>query len=122
MSLDILCALQSLVVRHGLHALLPKCLEGGRVFPEIELRTDEDDGDIRRMVVDFGVPLSPERLIRLPGAAQTVILRGKGTGSEVSAAELDDSTYLGLHVVEGWRADDGEADEEHVRLRIRQRP
>jgi hypothetical protein len=61
--LDVLCALQGLVVRHGLHALLPECLERGGVFPEIELRADENDGNVRRVVVDFGVPLSSARKV-----------------------------------------------------------
>jgi hypothetical protein len=62
--LDILCALQGLVVRHGLHALLPERLECRGVFPEIELRTHEDNGNVRGVVVDFGVPLAvAKRLI-----------------------------------------------------------
>lgn len=39
----------------------------------------------------------------------TVAIRGNG------------SAYLGLHVVERWRADDGKADEEDVSLRVRER-
>lgn len=55
--LDLLGAEKGLVVRHGIHALLAQGFESRGVFPEIELRSDEDDGDVGRVVIDLGVPL-----------------------------------------------------------------
>ena len=57
MGSDLLRAHQSLVVRDGLHSLLAERLKGRGVFTEIELGSDEDDGDVRRMMVDLGIPL-----------------------------------------------------------------
>jgi hypothetical protein len=57
-SLDLLGADQRLVVGDRLHPLLAQGLQRGGVFPQIELRADEDDGDVRCVVVDFGVPLA----------------------------------------------------------------
>lgn len=57
MGLDLLGAEEGLVVRHGIHALLAQGVERCGVFAEVELRPDEDDGDVGRVVVDLGVPL-----------------------------------------------------------------
>ena len=57
MCADLLGADQGLVVRNGLHTLGPKALKGASVFSQIELGSDEDDGDVGSMVVDLGVPL-----------------------------------------------------------------
>lgn len=103
--LDFLGASQRLFVRHGLHALLAQRLEGSGVFSKIELGSDQDDGDIRRMMVDLGVPLE-------------VVSTGLGFLFAVSAVA---SSYLGLDVVKRRGADDGEADEENIGLGVGQR-
>lgn len=54
---DLFGANQRLVVGDRLHPLLSQRLERGGVFSEIELGADQDDGDVRRMVVDLGIPL-----------------------------------------------------------------
>lgn len=54
---DLLCYNKGLVVRDGLHALGSQALEGGRVFSQIELGADEDDGDRRSVMVNLWEPL-----------------------------------------------------------------
>ena len=108
--LDLLGAEQGLVVGHGLHALLAQGVERVRVFAEIELRSDEDDGDVGRVVVDLGVPLQEG-----PDVSEPPRTGGRGRGQAGKA-------YLGLDVIEGRRADDGEADEEDVGLGVGQGP
>ena len=101
---DLLGAQQGLVVRDGLHPLLSERLERGGVLSQIELGPDEDDGDVGCMVVDLGVPLlsAVNTLQPFPPSPDT--------GAE--------APHLRLDVVEGRRADDGEADEENVGLGI----
>lgn len=55
--LDLLSTGEGLLVRHGLHALLAERVKSGGVLTKIELGADEDDGDIRSMVIDLGIPL-----------------------------------------------------------------
>lgn len=55
--LDVLGALQGLVIRYRLHFLLPEAIEGLRVFSQIKLSADEDDRDVGSMVVDLWEPL-----------------------------------------------------------------
>lgn len=55
--LDLLGAEKGLVVGDRFHALLAQGLEGCGIFPEVELRSNEDDGDVGCVVVDFRVPL-----------------------------------------------------------------
>ena len=55
--LDVLGALQRLVVRYWLHPLLSEALERLGVFSQIELSSNEYDRDVGRMVVDLWVPL-----------------------------------------------------------------
>lgn len=83
-SLDVLGALQRLVVRYRLHSLLSEAVKRLLVFPKIELSADKYDRDVGCMVVDLWEPLGPD-------------------------------------VVKGWRADNGEADEEDVCLRVGER-
>ncbi len=114
MCADLLGAEQGLVVRHGLHPLLPQRLEGARVLPQIQLGADEDDGDIGGMMVDLGVPLcfaGVEYSISLCSASSCLA----GPQSHRGTA------HLSLDVVERGRADDGEADQEHVGLGVRER-
>lgn len=54
---NLLCANQRLLVRHRLHALLSQRLESCTVFSQIELCADKNDGNIRGMVIDLGIPL-----------------------------------------------------------------
>lgn len=56
-SLNFLGTDEGLLIRHGLHALLSQGVEGGAVVAEIELRADEDNGNVGSVVVDFRVPL-----------------------------------------------------------------
>lgn len=77
--LDLLRAEQGLVVRHGLHALLAQGVHGRRVFPEVELGSDEDDGDVGRVMVDLGVPLGEAGVSRWSQAARTTRLGSEGT-------------------------------------------
>jgi hypothetical protein len=54
---DLLSHEQGLVVRHRLHSLGPQALQRCRVFSQVKLGADEDDGDGRGVVVDFWEPL-----------------------------------------------------------------
>lgn len=56
-SLDLLGTEQGLVVGYGFHALLAEGIERSGVFSEIKLGANEDDGDIRGMMVDLRIPL-----------------------------------------------------------------
>ena len=103
MGSDLLGAGQRLVVGNGFHPLLAEGLDGSGVFPQVELGADQDDGDVRRVMVDLGKPLAPE--------GQRGVFQTGGLGA----------SYLGLDVVERGRADDGEADEEDVGLGVRER-
>jgi len=60
--LDFLRTEQGLVVGYRFHALLAKGIERGGVFSEVELGTNKDDGDIRGMMIDLGIPLKRTRL------------------------------------------------------------
>lgn len=92
---------QSLLVRHGLHALLAQRLERGSIFAQVELGADEDDGDVGGVVVNLGKPLG-------------VVVVSTAMAEGCVGVRAD----LGLDVVKrGW-ADNGEADEEDVRLRV----
>lgn len=65
MSSDLLRAHQGLIVGNRLHSLLPERLESRGVFTQIELGSDEDNGNVRRMMIDLGVPLMICQLIVL---------------------------------------------------------
>lgn len=54
---NLLCADKRLVVRNRFHPLGAKTLKGGGVFAKIELGSDEDDGNVGRVMVDLWVPL-----------------------------------------------------------------
>lgn len=56
-SLDVLGTGQCLLVRDGLHSLRTERVEGGSVLAQIELGSDEDNGNVGSVVVDLGVPL-----------------------------------------------------------------
>lgn len=56
-SLDILGALQRLIVRYRLHPLLSETLQSLGVFSQIELSANKYDRDVWRMVVDLWEPL-----------------------------------------------------------------
>lgn len=79
MRLDILRAEKGLVVRHGLHALLAQGVQGRGVFPEVELGSDEDDGDVGRVMVDLGVPLEEADVSRRFQSARTTRWGSQGT-------------------------------------------
>jgi hypothetical protein len=55
--LDLLGDHDSLLVLDWRHLLLPQRLLGVLVVPQIQLRSDEYDGDARRVMVNLGVPL-----------------------------------------------------------------
>lgn len=57
MRLDILSSLQCFVVGNRLHSLFTEALHGVGVLPQIELRSDQNDRNVRRMVADFWPPL-----------------------------------------------------------------
>lgn len=75
------------------------------VVAEIKFSADEDDGDAWCVVLDFGEPLQKSHM-SVVDAVRWI-------------ADLMD--YLGFNVVKRRRADDGEAYEEDVGLRVRQR-
>jgi len=54
---DLLCNDQGLVVRNWLHALLSQALKCSGILSQVELRTNEDDGDGGSMVINLGEPL-----------------------------------------------------------------
>lgn len=101
--LDLLRHHDGLLILDGRHLLLPQALARGLVIAQIQLRADEDDGDAGGVVLDLGIPLC-----RL---ASLLVDRGGGRAS-----------HLRLDVVERRRAHNGKANQEHVCLRIRQRP
>lgn len=103
---DLLGAVQGLLVCDGLHSLLAERLEGGRVFPQVKLGADEDDGGVGGMVADLGTPL-----------IQGINMGWRRWGSREMCVP-----YLGLDVVKRRRAYNGEADEEHVGLGVGQGP
>lgn len=102
--LDLLGAVQRLLVRHGRHALLGQTPDRLGVLAQIELGADKDDGDVGGVVIDLGVPL-PGRLA--PG---------------LHRHERFVVTNLCLDVIKRWRADDREADEKHVGLGVGEGP
>lgn len=57
MCLDLLGHHDGLLVLYGAHLLLPEALLDRFVVPQVELRADEDDRHVGRVVVDLGVPL-----------------------------------------------------------------
>jgi hypothetical protein len=59
--LNLLGANESLLIGNRLHSLLAQRLEGGCIFPQIKLGTDENDGNVRRMMINLGVPLNEVR-------------------------------------------------------------
>lgn len=95
---DLLGDHYGLLVLDGRHLLLAEALLGGLIVAEIQLGSDEDDGHAGGVVLDLRVPL------------QQVSLR--------QLLSVVSPRYLCLYVVEGRRADDGEANEEHVGLRV----
>ena len=84
MSPDLLGADESLIVRYRLHSLRPQALKSCRVLSQVKLGADQDNGNVGRMMIDLGVPLS-------------------------------------LDVVEGRGANDREADQEDICLRVGER-
>lgn len=54
---DLLGAQECLVVGYGLHSLLSQRLESRGILSQIELCAHQDNGDVGRMVVNFGEPL-----------------------------------------------------------------
>jgi hypothetical protein len=54
---DLLGDHDGLLVLYGGHLLLAQALLGSLVVPQVELRTDENNGDVGRMMVDLRVPL-----------------------------------------------------------------
>lgn len=80
---DLFGHLQRLFVRHRLHPLLSKRVHCTSVFSQVQLRADQNDGDVWRVVLYFWKP-------------------------------------LGLYVVEGRGADDGETNQEYIGLWVGQ--
>lgn len=110
-SLDILGALQRLVIRYRLHSLLSETLQCLGVFSQIELSANKYDGDVGRVVVDLWEPL-------FHLSASCPLFSGPARLRRQADGEL---TNLGPDVVKGWRANNGEADEEDVCLRVGER-
>lgn len=108
MCLNLLRAHEGLIVGDGLHSLLSQRVECRGILSQIELRSDQDNGDVRRMMVDLGVPL----YFALSISARIMPC------IHLSPKNRYVLTNLGLDVVERRRADDGEADEEDVGLRV----
>lgn len=54
---DVLRSSEGFVVGDGLHPLLAKALNGVGVLPQIELRADQDNGDVGSVMADLRVPL-----------------------------------------------------------------
>ncbi len=106
MRLDLPSAGERLIVRHWLHPLLPQRFHRSRILSQVELGANQDNGDIRGVMVDFGVPLH-------------MLVNGLSLSHRHALSCI---TNLSLDVVERRRADDGEADEEYVGLRVRERP
>jgi len=48
---------QRLLIRHRLHLFRAQVFCRRFVFAEVELRADEDDGHVGRVMFDFGMPL-----------------------------------------------------------------
>ena len=109
--------------RHGPLLLPRELLEHGRVVAEIDLGTDDEARDAGAVVVNLGGVGGGRLACMWCGSC-----RGGRTGERrVGEREAGKGrTYLGepllLDVLERSRACHAEADEEDVRLRVRERP
>ncbi len=54
---DLFRHLKRLLIRHRLHPLLSERLHCPSVFSQVQLRADQDDRDVWRVVFDFWEPL-----------------------------------------------------------------
>lgn len=54
---DVLRSSEGFVVGDGLHPLLTEALNGVGILPQIELGTDQDNGDVGGVMADLRVPL-----------------------------------------------------------------
>lgn len=107
---DLLGHGQGLLVRYRLHLSCAQAICGGTIVSQVQLGTDEDDGDVGGMVFDFRIPLRARTIGQLPLASS--LRPPQQEGREV---------YLGFNVIEGRRANDGETDEEDIGLRVGER-
>ena len=109
--LDLLGHLHGLLVLYRLHLTLSQLLLHLRVVAQVELGADEDDGHAGRMMFYFGVPLWKQSV-----TSSHVILECQCHSVRKAVP------YLRLNIVKTRRADNAEADQEDVRLRVAQRP
>lgn len=100
MCADLLGDGQGLLVRDRLHLAGAQGFGSGAVVSQVELGADQDDGDVGGVVFDFREPL-----LRSVSRIRRQLCRYG-------------ESYLGFHVIEGWRADDRETDQEDVGLRV----
>lgn len=56
--LDLTCGRQSLLVCNRFHPLLPQAVQCATVLSQIQLRSNKDDRNVGRVMVDFWEPLS----------------------------------------------------------------
>lgn len=80
------------------------------IVSQVELSADQDDGDAWSMVFDFWEPLDCGQSVVWSACEHNSREQRKGGWARPA--------YLGFDVIEGWRADDREADQEDVGLRI----
>jgi len=99
LSPDFLAHLKGLFVLNRGSSHLAHALLGCFIIAQIELGANENDGNARSMMLNFRGPL--RRVNRNPDIA-------------------NQETHLGLDIVKRCAADDGEADQEDVGLRVGQ--
>ena len=117
MCADLLGDDQGLLVRDGLHLAGAEGVGGGAVISQVELGAHQDDGDAGGVVFDLREPLHCGHVSRIGGAYtdHSPDLFKRCIGNRRDAAR---PSYLGFDVIEGGRADNREADQEDVGLRI----
>lgn len=116
MCADLLGHGQGLLVRDGLHLSGSQGLGGVAVVSQVELGAHEDDGDVGGVVFDLRIPLVAE-------VSRMKRQRDKSCEGQSSCVWVWVwvRVYLGFDVIEGWRADNRETDQEDVGLRVGER-
>lgn len=113
---DLLGHGQGLLIRYGFHLSCAEAICGRSIVPQVQLGTDENDGDVGGMMFDFRIPLRTHHR-----SVTARIACSLGPPQPASWDERKESKYLGLDVIKGRRANDGETDEENIGLGVGQR-
>lgn len=82
------------------HSLLTESFLGGRIFSEIEFGSNQNDGYVWCVMIDFRKPL-----LLVMNIEDCLLFWGS-------------FTHLRCHVIKRWRTDYRETDQEDIRLRV----